>query len=80
MTQLFSEIQKLDGIDDNLVSRDELKVLLQKINLYLSKRKFDAIFQLIDVDMSDTITLSEFIDFIFPDSALEVRSCCICRL
>ena len=72
MTQLFTEIQNLDGISDDLVSKDELKVLLQKLNIFFSKSKFDRAFELIDVDMSGTITLSEFVDFIFPDAARKV--------
>jgi Ca2+-binding EF-hand superfamily protein len=72
VTQLFNEIQTLDGISDNLVSKDELKVLLQKMNIFFSKSRFEAAFKLIDIDMSGTITLTEFIDFIFPDEAREV--------
>ena len=70
--QLFAEIQNLDGISDNLVSKEELKVLLQRLNIFFSKSKFDRAFEIIDVDMSGTITLSEFVDFIFPDAAREV--------
>lgn len=70
--QLFTEIQNLDGISDNLVSKEELKVLLQRLNIFFSKNKFDRAFEIIDVDMSGTITLSEFVDFIFPDAAREV--------
>jgi hypothetical protein len=73
VNQLFSEMQNLDGISDNLVSKDELKVLLQKLNIFFSKSKFDRAFEIIDIDMSGTITLSEFIDFIFPDDAREQR-------
>jgi Ca2+-binding EF-hand superfamily protein len=72
VTQLFNEIQTLDGISDNLVSKDELKVLLQKMNIFFSKSRFEAAFKLIDIDMSGTITLTEFINFIFPDEAREV--------
>ena len=70
--QLFTEIQNLDGISDDLVSIDELRVLLQKLNIYFSKSKFDRAFEIIDVDMSGTITLSEFVDFMFPESARKV--------
>lgn len=71
--QLFNEIQKLDGISDNLVSKEELRVLLQKMNIFFSKSKFDRAFEIFDTDFSQTITLAEFVDFIFPDPAREER-------
>lgn len=70
---MFNELQSLDGFSDNLISKDELRTLLQKCNIFFSNDKLDAAFALMDTDQSGEISLSEFNDFIFPQQALEVR-------
>ena len=72
LLHLFNDIQSLDGEEDGFISRDELRVLLQRLNIHFSKRRFDDAFSLIDSDVNGYITLMEFHAFIFPSNATEV--------
>jgi Ca2+-binding EF-hand superfamily protein len=64
--RLFLEIQRLDGMDDGFISKRELKLLLERLNIYFSARKFNDAFALFDNNYDGHIGLREFYDFIYP--------------
>ena len=72
MLQLFNEIQKLDGEEDGYISRNELRVLLMRLNIHFTAKKFEDAFALFDADVDGLINLKEFHAFIFPSTAKEV--------
>lgn len=66
--QLFWEIQSLDGSNDGYISKSELRLLLQRLNIHFSAKKFEDAFNLFDLDMDGKITLMEFHEFVFLGS------------
>ena len=72
MLQLFHEIQNLDGDEDGYISPSELRVLLQRLNIHFTNKRFEDAFSLIDTNADGVISLMEFHAFIFPSDASEV--------
>ena len=70
--QLFREIKSLDGDSEGYITKSELRLLLQKLNIHFSQRRFDEAFQLFDANVNGRIELTELYDFIFPESANQV--------
>lgn len=72
MLQLFNEIQSLDGEADGYISPNELRVLLQRLNIHFTAKRFEDAFSLFDTNADGKINLMEFHAFIFPSDATEV--------
>lgn len=73
LLQLFNEIQSLDGEADGYISPSELRVLLQRLNIHFTKKRFDDAFSVMDTSADGYITLMEFHAFIFPSDASEKK-------
>jgi hypothetical protein len=73
LLQLFDEIQCLDGAHDGFISHNELRVLLRRLNIHFTLRRFDDAFSLFDKDADGRINLLEFHAFIFPTEASETN-------
>lgn len=71
LLQLFNEIQCLDGEADGYISMSELRVLLQRLNIHFTAKRFDDAFSIMDSTADGRITLMEFHAFIFPSDASE---------
>ena len=72
LLQLFDEIQGMDGNDDGYITKHEFRILLNRLNIYFTKRRFDDAFGMIDTQVDGMITLTEFHAFIFPSDAMKV--------
>lgn len=72
LLQLFNEIQSLDGLDDGMISPNELKHLLRRLNIHFSNKSFEDAFAIIDTNCDGFVSLMEFHAFIFPKEAAVV--------
>ena len=58
--------------DDGLVDRAEMKLVLAKLDIYLSRQSFNKLMRLLDPDRNGTIEYSEFAEFVCSLSQAEV--------
>ena len=72
--QLSTEAEKMDFIKKNLdpdqsnsVDRVEFRTFLGNIEIYLSKERFDLLWNLVDYDLSGSVSLDEILVFLFPE-------------
>jgi hypothetical protein len=69
LMKLFNDIQCLDGEEDGFISPGELRVLLQRLNIHFTAKRFEDAFMLLDAQADGCITLMEFHAFVFPADA-----------
>jgi hypothetical protein len=65
---LFSEIQRLDGCDDGVISRSEFRLLLQRLDIHFSDDRFEDAFLMLDINNDQCIGLKEFYEFLYPQA------------
>lgn len=66
---LFGEIKSLSDNCDGYISKKELRLLLQKLDIHFSERRFNETFRLFDANVDGSIGLSELYNFIYPEKA-----------
>lgn len=72
LLQLFYEIQNLDGENDGYIGHAEMRVLLERLNIHFTAKRFEDAFSLFDTDADGRFNLIEFHSFIFPSTTSEV--------
>lgn len=71
-TELRDLFQSIDHDHSNRLSRAEFEILMEKLDINFSKRKWKQIYHEIDRNYDDEVTFEEFFFFLFPNHDVSV--------